>query len=38
MPIDNVVGRAFVVSWPISHWAWLGNYPEVFEGVDEGSG
>jgi len=38
VPIDNVVGRAFVVSWPISHWAWLGNYPEVYEGVDEGSG
>ena len=38
VPIDNVVGRAFVVSWPIDHWAWLGNYPEVFAGVDEGSG
>ena len=38
VPIDNVVGRAFVVSWPIDHWAWLDNYPEVFEGVDEGSG
>lgn len=35
VPIDNVVGRAFVVSWPIDHWAWLGNYPEVFDGVDE---
>jgi signal peptidase I len=38
VPVDNVVGRAFVVSWPIDHWAWLGNYPEVFAGVDEGSG
>ncbi|SIN72001.1 signal peptidase I [Agromyces cerinus] len=35
VPIDNVVGRAFVVSWPVEHWAWLDNYPEVFEGVDE---
>jgi signal peptidase I len=38
VPIDNVVGRAFVVSWPLSHWAWLGNYPEVYEGVDQGAG
>ena len=36
MPIDNVVGRAFVVSWPISHWAWLDNYPEVFDGRRRG--
>lgn len=38
VPVDNVVGRAFVVSWPLSRWAWLDNYPEVFAGVDEGSG
>jgi signal peptidase I len=38
VPTDNVVGRAFVVSWPLSHWAWLGNYPEVYEGVDQGAG
>ncbi|KRC63027.1 S26 family signal peptidase [Agromyces sp. Root81] len=37
VPIDNVVGRAFVVSWPVEHWAWLGNYPEVFDGVEEAS-
>ena len=35
MPIDNVVGRAFVVSWPVEHWAWLGDYPEVFGGVPD---
>lgn len=35
VPIENVVGRAFVVSWPLDHWAWLDNYPQVFEGVDE---
>jgi signal peptidase I len=37
VPIENVVGRAVVVSWPISHWVWLDNYPEVFAGVDEGA-
>jgi len=38
VPMENVVGRAFVVSWPIDHWVWLGNYPETFAGVDEGAG
>ncbi|WP_400999096.1 signal peptidase I [Agromyces sp. GXQ0307] len=38
VPIENVVGRAVVVSWPISNWAWLDNYPEVFAGVDDGTG
>jgi signal peptidase I len=39
VPIENVVGRAFVVSWPLSHWGWLDNYPGVFAGVDdEGDG
>ncbi|MRG58688.1 signal peptidase I [Agromyces sp. CFH 90414] len=38
VPIENVVGKAFVVSWPVSHWAWLGNYPDVFAGVEEGAG
>jgi signal peptidase I len=37
VPIENVVGRAVVVSWPISNWSWLDNYPEVFAGVDEGA-
>ena len=37
VPIDNVVGRAVVVSWPISNWTVLDNYPEVFAGVDEGA-
>lgn len=35
VPVDNVVGRAFVVSWPLSHWAWLDNYPQVFAGVED---
>ena len=36
VPIENVVGRAFVVSWPINRWAGLDNYPLVFSGVDAG--
>jgi signal peptidase I len=36
VPVENVVGRAFVISWPVDRWTWLGNYPEVFAGVDEG--
>lgn len=31
--MDNVVGRAFVLSWPMNHWGWLSNYPEVFADV-----
>ncbi|KQM15424.1 signal peptidase I [Plantibacter sp. VKM Ac-2880] len=33
VPIDNVVGRAFVITWPSSNWAWLDNYPSVFQGI-----
>ena len=35
--MDNVVGRAFVLSWPMSHWGWLSNYPEVFADVPDAS-
>jgi len=35
VPIDNVVGRALVVSWPVDHWTWLDNYPLTFAGVDK---
>ena len=33
--VDNkyVVGRAFVLSWPISRFKWLDNYPDVFKDV-----
>ena len=37
VPVDNVVGRAILVSWPVSRWTWLDNYPDVFRGVDEGN-
>ncbi|MET0885875.1 MAG: signal peptidase I [Mycetocola sp.] len=35
VPVDNVVGRAFVISWPVAHWGWLDNYPEVFGSVPD---
>ncbi len=35
VPISNVVGRAFVITWPVSHWTWLDNYPDVFRGVED---
>ena len=33
VPTGNVVGRAFVVSWPVPHWTWLSNDPQTFAGV-----
>ncbi|CAN5305153.1 hypothetical protein BH09ACT1_BH09ACT1_19320 [soil metagenome] len=33
VPMSDVVGRAFVITWPSSHWTWLDNYPKVFSGV-----
>jgi signal peptidase I len=32
--IDKVVGRAVVVSWPISHWAWLDNHAGNFANAE----
>jgi signal peptidase I len=37
LPEDDVVGRAFVISWPSSHWGWLDNYPTTFRGTDADS-
>jgi signal peptidase I len=34
VPIDNVVGRAILVTWPVKQWAWLDDYPSVFRGVE----
>lgn len=34
VPMSDVVGRAFVISWPASHWSWLSNYPETFRGTE----
>ncbi|RJT84832.1 signal peptidase I [Cryobacterium melibiosiphilum] len=35
VPIENVVGRALVVSWPLGHLSWLDNYSDVFRGVEQ---
>lgn len=35
VPIDNVVGRALLISWPAMRWTWLDNYPLTFQGVDQ---
>jgi len=35
VPEKDVVGRAIVISWPISHWTWLSNYPDVFRGAED---
>jgi len=34
VPIENVVGRAILISWPVDRWTWLDNYPLVFDGVE----
>ena len=34
VPIDNVVGRAVLISWPANRWTTLDNYPLVFAGVE----
>jgi signal peptidase I len=33
VPITDVTGRAFVISWPMNRWKWLTNYPETFAGI-----
>ncbi len=33
VPVSDVVGRAFVISWPVSRWTVLSNYPDTFAGV-----
>jgi len=33
VPISDVVGKALVISWPISRWSVLDNYPLTFAGV-----
>jgi signal peptidase I len=34
VPIDDVVGRAILISWPVDRWTWLDNYPLVFDGIE----
>jgi signal peptidase I len=35
VPESEIVGRAFVLNWPLSRMGWLDNYPETFTGVQE---
>jgi len=30
---EFIVGKAFVITFPVAHWTWLGNYPDVFKDV-----
>jgi len=34
VPLDTVVGRAVVVSWPMSNWTWLDNYAGNFANAE----
>ena len=34
VPVDDVVGRAFVISWPVERWQWLDTPPITFDGVE----
>jgi signal peptidase I len=33
VPLQDVTGQAILVSWPLNHWTFLGNYPVVFSDV-----
>lgn len=35
VPIDNVVGRAILTTWPMDRWRWLDNHADVFANVPE---
>ncbi|QEO10571.1 signal peptidase I [Protaetiibacter larvae] len=35
VPIDHVVGRAILITWPVSRWTWLDNYPTTFADVPD---
>ncbi|RKR73682.1 signal peptidase I [Frondihabitans australicus] len=37
VPEADVVGRAFVITWPSSRWSWLSSYPDVFQGTGKGA-
>ncbi len=34
VPVADVVGRAFVISWPVERWQWLDDSPITFDGVE----
>lgn len=33
--VDDVVGRAFVITWPVDRWTTLGDFPETFGRVPD---
>lgn len=33
VPVKDIVGRAFAISWPIDRWRYLSDYPETFASV-----
>lgn len=33
VPIKDIVGRAFVISWPVTRWTYLSDYPDTFGGI-----
>jgi signal peptidase I len=35
---EEIVGRAFVLNWPLNRLSWLSDYPDTFIGVDEAAG
>jgi signal peptidase I len=35
VPIDNVVGRAFVITWPVDRWTFLDDFPQTFGDVPD---
>lgn len=37
VPVDNLVGRAFIISWPFDRFGLLDSHHEVFAGVPEGA-
>jgi signal peptidase I len=37
VPLDNVVGRAFVITWPIDRWTILDDHPQTFGDVPDPS-
>ncbi len=36
VPESDVVGRAFVITWPSNRWSLISSYPEVFQGTGKG--
>ena len=34
VPMQSLVGRAILVSWPLERWAWLDDFESTFVGVE----